>query len=94
MKGKGARLRSMWISLIVLYGRGGVLSKKEAVKTLSTMLLYTERQARNVLDYLYKEGLIEPISLDLNSLGIRVTKKGEDVVRLLTGMVKTGESPA
>ena len=56
--------------------REGFIEKKGAMKVLQEKLKYSDRQARNILNYLLLQQYLIPIPRGLKVVGFRVSGKG------------------
>lgn len=74
-----SRDRVAWLALAVLYAverREGVIERRTAVRVLREKLRYSDRQARNILNYLLLQQYLIPIPRGLKVVGFRVSGKG------------------
>jgi len=74
-----SRDRVAWLALAVLHAmerREGFIEKKGAMKVLQEKLKYSDRQARNILNYLLLQQYLIPIPRGLKVVGFRVSGKG------------------
>ncbi|MEM0236240.1 hypothetical protein [Thermofilum sp.] len=81
-----SRERVAWLALAVLHAveRGeGFIEKKGAMKVLREKLKYSDRQARNILNYLLEQQYLIPIPRGLRVTGFRVSGKGLQVLENL-----------
>ncbi|MEM4847944.1 MAG: hypothetical protein QW794_09335 [Thermosphaera sp.] len=75
--------RVAWLVLAVLHAmerREGFIEKKGAMRVLREKLKYSDRQARNILNYLLEQQLLVPIPQGLRVTGFRVSGKGVQVL--------------